>query len=392
MKQLRAFWVRLRAAARRVRGQAATATIEPLERRVQLAVLVGTEAAGALPGDRLPDLAPLASRTAEYIHGWSIDRHEIPGRTLLRLTTAMGNFGAGPLEIRGGRVVDGAQQVFQRIYPDSDGKPRDRLAGSFTYHPDHGHTHFDDFATYRLRVMREDGSAGRIVRSGSKVSFCLTDSDPVNTDLPGAPSNGEYDSCSTDVQGISVGWADVYSQSLDDQWIDVTDLRSGEYWLEVVVDPANRILESNESNNAKRVRVKFRRVVKPGNDDFANRARITGRSANVAVNNVGASFEEWEPEHTGVEGGQSVWWTWTAPATGRVVLSTAGSDFDTLLGVYKGNSLVRLKEVDSNDDGSDAARTSRLSFRATAGVTYQIAVDGYRGASGMARLSLRMPG
>jgi hypothetical protein len=392
MKQLRAMWRRLRAVAGQTQPQPPRVAFEPLEARLQLAVLTGDETVpGALEGDRLPDLAPLASRTQEYIHGWSIDRHEKPGRTLLRLTTAMANFGAGPLELRGGRVVDGAQQVFQRIYQEDRDKPRDRLAGDFTYHPEHGHTHFDDFAAYRLRVMREDGGVGRIAREGSKVSFCLTDSDPVDTDLPGAPLGGEYDSCSTDVQGISVGWADVYSQSLDDQWIDVTGLKSGEYWLEVVVDPANRILESNENNNVKRIKIKFRRIIKPANDDFAARGVLSGRSASVAVSNVGATFQEWEPEHTGVEGGQSVWWTWTAPASGRVVLSTADSNFDTLLGVYKGNSLVRLKEVASNDDDPDADRTSRLSFKATAGVTYQIAVDGYRGASGMVRLSLRMP-
>src|SRR5687768_8278886 len=143
MKKLMSLVRRLRTAAGSVENLSGRAVVEPLEERVQFASPVGVEVTGALPGDRLPDLTPLASRSEEYIHGWSIDRHEMPGRTLLRLTTAMANLGTGPLEIHGGRVVDGAQQVFQRIYGDGE-KSRDRLAGDFTYHPEHGHTHFDD--------------------------------------------------------------------------------------------------------------------------------------------------------------------------------------------------------------------------------------------------------
>ena len=41
----------------------------------------------------------------------------------------------------------------------------------------------------------------------------------------------------------------------------------------------------------------------------------------------------------GREGGASVWWTWTAPASGRAVVTTRGSSFDTLLGVYTGTAV-----------------------------------------------------
>jgi len=54
---------------------------------------------------------------------------------------------------------------------------------------------------------------------------------------------------------ISAGYSDVYSASLDDQWIDVTGLADGTYWLQITADPTNRILESDETNNVSQVRV-----------------------------------------------------------------------------------------------------------------------------------------
>ena len=98
--------------------------------------------------------------------------------------------------------------------------------------------------------------------------------------------------------------------------------------------------------------------------------------------------EAGEPSHAGNVGGKSVWWTWTAPTNGTVTVDTVGSSFDTLLAVYTGNSVAGLSVVASDDD-SGGNRTSRLTFNATAGTTYQIAVDGYSGASGSVILNLK---
>jgi Big-like domain-containing protein/cellulase (glycosyl hydrolase family 5) len=117
----------------------------------------------------------------------------------------------------------------------------------------------------------------------------------------------------------------------------------------------------------------------PPNDRFANAQSVT-RGTSVAGTNVGATKEPGEPNHAGNPGGRSIWFRWTAPTTGRVVFSTAHSSFDTTLGVYRGSSVSALTRIASNDDYNGV--TSRVSFTATAGVTYMIAVDGYNGASG----------
>src|SRR5881392_1065350 len=150
-----------------------------------------TAAATTSAHAQLPDLLPWANRRRDYIYGWNLDRTEQPGHLLLRLTTAIANIGTGPLELRGGAHTSAGQNVYQRIYKD-DGTYSDRLAGTFTYHPAHHHTHFDDFSSYRLRAVLPNGGAGKIVAGGSKTSFCLTDSDQWPTTLPNASVDGNY--------------------------------------------------------------------------------------------------------------------------------------------------------------------------------------------------------
>jgi subtilase family serine protease len=54
----------------------------------------------------------------------------------------------------------------------------------------------------------------------------------------------------------------VYGWWLDGQAIDITSVPNGEYWLEVVVDPANQLTESNENNNVGRIRIRVNKTTK----------------------------------------------------------------------------------------------------------------------------------
>lgn len=124
------------------------------------------------------------------------------------------------------------------------------------------------------------------------------------------------------------------------------------------------------------------------NNFFSNRRIITGTTAIVTGSNVSATREAGEPNVRSVSGGKSVWWTWTALSTGTTVITTAGSSFDTTLGVYRGNTVNALTSVATNDDESRSVLTSRVSFNAVAGQSYQILVDGYQGAAGEIKLAL----
>jgi hypothetical protein len=116
------------------------------------------------------------------------------------------------------------------------------------------------------------------------------------------------------------------------------------------------------------------------NDLFAAALPLAGPGSRGSGSTASASREYGEPRHAGQDGGRSVWFTWVASASGTAVFDTVGSSFDTLLGVYTGNAVNALRQIAANDNYNGA--TSRVSFYATAGTTYRIAIDGKRGAYG----------
>jgi thiol-disulfide isomerase/thioredoxin len=122
----------------------------------------------------------------------------------------------------------------------------------------------------------------------------------------------------------------------------------------------------------------------PPNDNFVNAIAIAGSNITLVGTNDYATKEAGEPNHAGNSGGKSVWWTWQAPASVFVTISTRGSTnsldgwpLDTVLAVYTGSAVNALTEVASNDEDPAVYYTSRVGFKATAGTLYRIAVDGY---------------
>lgn len=135
-------------------------------------------------------------------------------------------------------------------------------------------------------------------------------------------------------------------------------------------------------------------IVRPGSlhDFFATPRTITGLSNSTGTKTSFATAESGEPSHAGFTPSHSVWFNYTASASGQIDISTAGSNFDTLLAVYSGSSLNALTVVASNDD-TKTSQTSAVSFAAVAGQTYRIAVDGYGNAVGNLTLNwdLKLP-
>jgi hypothetical protein len=146
----------------------------------------------------------------------------------------------------------------------------------------------------------------------------------------------------------------------------------------------------------------------PKNDDFENAIGLGGHSAENYGQNWFpgpsiATAEPGEPNHAGSAAGHSVWWRWTAPASGPVEIVTCGNLLiDSVLAVYTGDSVDDLGLVADNDDtagcGPGSGVGSAVEFTAEAGTTYRIAVDGSSGAYekgftpiGFIKLTLRGP-
>jgi hypothetical protein len=126
----------------------------------------------------------------------------------------------------------------------------------------------------------------------------------------------------------------------------------------------------------------------PVNDNFDKAITLSGNVANGGGLNVSATKQSGEPNHAGNAGGKSFWWKWKAPASGTMEISTYGSTFDTLLGVYKGTSVSSLTKIVSNNNDPDGGTHSRVTFNAVSGTTYYIAIDGNNGAVGSAAIRL----
>jgi hypothetical protein len=123
-------------------------------------------------------------------------------------------------------------------------------------------------------------------------------------------------------------------------------------------------------------------TVAPGsNNAFTNPIPLSGPIVITTGNNLTANKEFFEPSHGGNNGGASVWWTWTALASGPTTISTEGSDFNTLLGVYTGNAVNQLTTIAGNND-FNGNLWSQVTFNAVGGTLYRIAVDGQRQGGG----------
>ena len=186
----------------------------------------------------------------------------------------------------------------------------------------------------------------------------------------------------------------------------------------------------------------FSFIPSPQNDDFTNAFKLSGTNIFLMATNMAATKEPGEPDHQGNSGGSSVWYAWTAPASGRVTLSTNhipvfnppasedGGDYGVtytetyssshtgnpvgqfpfnlvptcgteiyqdpppppppyypLLGVYTGTNVASLTSV--NPASMElAAYPGALEFNAVKGQTYKIACDGNLGSTGIIPLYL----
>jgi hypothetical protein len=156
----------------------------------------------------------------------------------------------------------------------------------------------------------------------------------------------------------------------------------------------------------------------PANDDFEKRVKLSGSRVSTAASNDGATKQSGEPDHLGNPGGSSVWYSWTASASGRVTLSTnevpaypppssggetgviiisvgppgpptCGNEIDQnpppifypVFAAYTGTAVNSLTPANCLPVSLDAFPNA-VEFDAVKGQTYQIAFDGNMGTTG----------
>jgi hypothetical protein len=257
---------------------------------------------------------------------------ETPG--MLRVSVSTPSVGWGPLTVEGTNFFvcgadtinspgglqqcpDGStpkQLVRQRIYRKEGNTMTSwvRWAGSMTYHPNHGHSHFDEWGVYTLRVQTADPNPLNwpIIGSGAKLGFCLMDygtcgfynghcrDDNDNIITNGLPNNGlgggNYN-CSPTQQGISVGYTDIYYQYLDGMYITIPPgTCNGDYAVVVEVDPNHFLMETRYDDNVMWAPITLTRQTNGATDlDIAASGPTNTCDANgltLSVTPIGSSY------------------------------------------------------------------------------------------------------
>jgi hypothetical protein len=177
------------------------------------------------------------------------------GQKLLRFSNTVYNWGAGPLEVRPKQKPRNQTEAYQRLYShDANGTPylvSETLIGTFVFHRNHHHWHFEAFALYE--ILDESGG---FIQESRKTTVCIRDNADPETEGDslehfGWGNNGRCDKNA--IEGLSVGYGDTYPWNIDGQSFNITSLEDGCYRLRSTANPAGNIMESNYENNSAEV-------------------------------------------------------------------------------------------------------------------------------------------
>lgn len=235
-------------------------------------VFVLHEARASSPTPQLPDLVV---DEPDYVSlGISGTKPGEPteSKLLLRFNGYLHNKGPGALDFRGSRTAPPnlgepavpKMNVFQRIYeyPTTSGEPPanppftpevSKGVMEYVSADGHNHWHLQHIAFYSLWNSTQTAE----VAPALKVGFCLEDSE--HRELSVGPSKEVYSDtvppgrnfCEREkpaatslYEGISAGWRDLYERQLAFQWVDVSDVLPGKYWLRAEADPEHLVKQA----------------------------------------------------------------------------------------------------------------------------------------------------
>jgi len=189
------------------------------------------------PHDLLPDLAQGTPS------GVAIVVDDSTGTPQVRLVfeSTIANVGSGPLILAGRRNPGSDAMTGHQLIRRSDGSTRTvrRSAGTLRYVHESDHEHWHLMGIDHYELWTADGS--RRLRRDRKQGFCLGDRyqlfpgrriahQPRRPAYPGYC--GRHQPQLTRVlEGITVGWGDVYPANIEGQYIDVTGVAPGRYLL-----------------------------------------------------------------------------------------------------------------------------------------------------------------
>ncbi|HEX2686283.1 MAG TPA: lysyl oxidase family protein, partial [Kofleriaceae bacterium] len=172
----------------------------------------GTDCACHSIDDSLPDLVINAKRLADEI---LFDHVNVRESSCSYVEQCVGGLGDR-------RVLRFSVEAINQGQATLTVPPPDQRPDLFLFSACHGHYHFGGFASYELL-----DPAGHVLVEGRKQAYCMEDTIQV-AQGPEVGCSKVYD-CYT--QGIQAGWSDLYGNTLDCQWLDITGIAPGNYQL-----------------------------------------------------------------------------------------------------------------------------------------------------------------
>ncbi len=250
-----------------------------------------------------------------------------------------------------------------------------------------GEPHHSDYAPFQTLWWRFAPGPGQggdyaVATSLSEGSVGTT---VYRADNPAAPSLGALTRIASNVQFANQNFPDLKFTA-----------QEGEVYY---------IVTDNYGSGLGRLIFNFHRV--PSNIVFSGATVLPPGGASLVTYNYGAVRETGEPSHNftpATAGNRSLWFRWTAPASGLYAVDTIGSrlpvyedanisaqfgnpnilGLDTVLAVYTGSTLGSLNAIATNSriatySGSNWSfqRNSRIEFQASAGTTYHFMVNAH---------------
>jgi len=118
--------------------------------------------------------------------------------------------------------------------------------------------------------------------------------------------------------------------------------------------------------------------VRPSNDHFTNRIVLTGHSNRLAQCISTATLEPAEPIHVGPWPQASVWWSWTAPESGKLYIGESYPPYPVFpypyVALYTGDVLTNLSLV--TNSAPERTYPEHIVLRVQGGTTYQVVAGG----------------
>ena len=157
-----------------------------------------------------------------------------------------------------------------------------------------------------------------------------------------------------------------------------TGVPDGLYYLGAFVRNSGDAVSQNDSSWLDRM-IQVDNTEPPVNDNWFGTSLGSTLPVFVEGTNEGATTEDDEPDTLISQA--TVWWYFpSSDFDGAIRVSTAGSNFDTVLDVYNGTSLATLSRLATNDDFD--GRQSQVTLEVSPNTFYDIRVGGYNGATG----------